>query len=69
MVAHRLSTVVMADEIIVLGDKAANGAISVVERGSHKDLLKKDGFYARLWAIQTRQDSKDNEPTGFLACN
>src|SRR5258708_1944364 len=46
VIAHRLSTVVDADEIIVLHD----GAIE--ERGTHASLLARDGLYARLWAMQ-----------------
>ncbi|MFK8079937.1 MAG: ABC transporter ATP-binding protein [Granulosicoccus sp.] len=47
VVAHRLSTIVAADEIIVL----EHGTI--VERGSHKQLLGTNGHYARQWAVQT----------------
>jgi len=46
VIAHRLSTVVDADEIIVL----ESGAIS--ERGTHNDLLKADGAYAAMWNRQ-----------------
>nr|WP_277555766.1 ABC transporter ATP-binding protein [Halobaculum sp. YSMS11] len=45
-IAHRLSTVREADEILVLDDGA------VVERGTHEALLERDGRYARLWAAQ-----------------
>jgi len=44
MIAHRLSTVVSADKIIVLD----NG--HVAEVGSHEELLKKKGKYATMWA-------------------
>ena len=46
VIAHRLSTVIDADEIIVLN----NGAIE--ERGTHASLLARDGLYARMWALQ-----------------
>jgi len=46
VIAHRLSTVVHADEIIVM-DKG-----QVVERGTHAQLLKEKGLYAGLWARQ-----------------
>ncbi len=45
-IAHRLSTVVHADEIIVL-DKGV-----IVERGRHDDLLAKKGVYATMWRRQ-----------------
>jgi ATP-binding cassette, subfamily B, heavy metal transporter len=50
VIAHRLSTVVDADEIIVL-DK---GLIS--ERGTHTSLLRKKGLYARMWNRQREVD-------------
>ncbi|WP_444641343.1 ABC transporter ATP-binding protein [Caproiciproducens sp. R1] len=43
MIAHRLSTVKNADEILVL----SNGAIE--EKGRHEELLENDGMYASLW--------------------
>lgn len=54
-IAHRLSTVVDADEILVL----ESGAI--VERGNHQSLLERDGVYRKLWQRQqeTRRDATD----------
>ncbi|HXP31871.1 MAG TPA: ABC transporter ATP-binding protein/permease [Stellaceae bacterium] len=46
VIAHRLSTVVGADEILVLDDGR------IVERGNHASLLARDGFYAAMWARQ-----------------
>lgn len=46
VIAHRLSTVVDADEIIVLDQG------EIVERGNHANLLEKDGAYAAMWAKQ-----------------
>tara|TARA_R100001079_G_scaffold98388_1_gene62182 strand:- start:196 stop:1227 length:1032 start_codon:yes stop_codon:yes gene_type:complete len=48
MVAHRLSTVKSADEIIVLD------AGRVIERGTHADLLAKGGKYADMWERQAK---------------
>ncbi len=50
VIAHRLSTVVAADEILVL-DKGV-----VAERGRHDELLAADGLYASMWARQRAAD-------------
>lgn len=50
IVAHRLSTVKNADEIIVLTGEG------VAERGTHEQLLEKDGIYADLYRSQFRED-------------
>jgi ABC-type multidrug transport system fused ATPase/permease subunit len=50
IIAHRLSTVRSADEILVLNQG------DIVERGTHVDLLKvKDGFYAKLLKLQIEE--------------
>jgi len=49
VIAHRLSTVMDADQILVL----QGGRI--VERGSHQQLLDAQGEYARMWALQQQQ--------------
>ena len=48
MIAHRLSTVIGADKIIVL----SNG--SIAEEGSHQQLLEYNGLYARMWNDYTK---------------
>ena len=53
VIAHRLSTVVDADEIIVLVDGA------VAERGSHASLLAARGVYARMWTLQAMERETD----------
>ena len=57
VIAHRLSTVIDADEIIVLDDG------QVAERGSHTALLARDGVYARMWMMQA-SEQEETEPTG-----
>lgn len=52
IIAHRLSTVVNADQIIVLE------AGRVAEKGTHLQLLRKNGLYAEMWA---RQQSEAEE--------
>ena len=51
IIAHRLSTVVHADEILVL-DKGV-----IAERGTHDDLLARGGLYAGLWSRQRQADA------------
>ncbi|MEL7287476.1 MAG: ATP-binding cassette domain-containing protein, partial [Pseudomonadota bacterium] len=46
VIAHRLSTIENADEILVVDEG------TIVERGSHADLIAKDGAYAQLHRIQ-----------------
>ncbi|MBZ0104692.1 MAG: ABC transporter ATP-binding protein/permease [Sulfuricella denitrificans] len=50
IIAHRLSTVVEADEILVM----EGGRI--VERGRHPELLEKNGVYAHMWALQQQAE-------------
>jgi len=47
VIAHRLSTVVEADEIIVLEDG------QIAERGTHAALIAEDGLYAEMWRRQS----------------
>jgi ATP-binding cassette subfamily B protein len=54
VIAHRLSTIVDADKIIVLGQGG------ILESGSHQQLLKAQGEYAKLWKLQSDvQQSND----------
>jgi ATP-binding cassette subfamily B protein len=55
MIAHRLSTVIDADEIIVLE------AGQIVERGHHATLLERDGAYAAMWARQQEAAEIEND--------
>ena len=50
IIAHRLSTVMNADEILVLD------AGHIVERGAHRALLEQNGLYAQMWALQQQQN-------------
>jgi ATP-binding cassette subfamily B protein len=67
VIAHRLSTVVNADEIIVL----RGGEIA--ERGRHQALLARDGLYAQMWNRQREASEAEellqrtaNDPEGFV---
>lgn len=51
IIAHRLSTITHADEILVLDSG------SIIERGSHKDLLAQNGPYKSMWERQSSKDS------------
>ncbi len=52
IIAHRLSTVVDANQILVM-DKGG-----IVERGTHRELLTLDGLYAQMWNLQKRVEQK-----------
>jgi ATP-binding cassette subfamily B protein len=51
-IAHRLSTVTDADQIVVLDQG------QVAERGTHHELLAAGGMYARMWALQAEQQDQ-----------
>jgi ATP-binding cassette subfamily B protein len=56
VIAHRLSTVVDAEEILVLVDGR------IAERGTHRDLLLHNGTYAQMWALQAEQEEAEGVP-------
>jgi ABC-type transport system involved in Fe-S cluster assembly fused permease/ATPase subunit len=49
VIAHRLSTVVDADRILVMEQGR------IVEQGDHKQLLAQQGLYSRMWALQQEE--------------
>jgi ATP-binding cassette subfamily B protein len=53
VIAHRLSTVMDADEILVMD------AGRIIERGGHLALLARDGAYAAMWRLQQEQRAKE----------
>ncbi len=67
VIAHRLSTVISADEIIVLRDGG------IAERGTHGELLERDGLYSEMWRRQREASAAEellrktaNDPDGFV---
>jgi ABC-type transport system involved in Fe-S cluster assembly fused permease/ATPase subunit len=67
VIAHRLSTVINADEILVLRDGR------VAERGNHSELLAQNGLYAQMWSRQREATEAEEalartkaDPEGFV---
>ncbi|WP_456372540.1 ABCB family ABC transporter ATP-binding protein/permease [Thiolapillus sp.] len=54
VIAHRLSTVVDADEILVM-DKGR-----IIERGTHAELLAAQGVYAEMWELQQKKRAEND---------
>ena len=50
VIAHRLQSITNADQIVVLDEGC------VAERGTHEQLLQKNGLYARLWNEQSQAE-------------
>ena len=60
VIAHRLSTVMDADEILVLEQGR------IIERGRHGDLLESGGAYAQMWALQQQEAAREGEVSAVL---
>ena len=56
VIAHRLSTVMDADQILVMEEGR------IVERGRHDELLAAGRQYARMWRLQQQERAQDREP-------
>ena len=50
VIAHRLSTIVDAQQILVMDQG------SIVERGTHRELLAQQGLYAQMWSLQQQEE-------------
>jgi ATP-binding cassette subfamily B protein len=50
LISHRISTLKMADRIIVLGDGR------ILQQGTHEELIAVDGFYQEIYAIQRLEE-------------
>lgn len=55
VIAHRLSTVMDADQILVLD------AGRVIEKGTHRELLEAGGTYAQMWTLQQQEPDEPAE--------
>ncbi len=55
IIAHRLSTVMNADQILVVDEGR------IVERGRHSELLAADGYYAKMWQLQQEERDSDTK--------
>ncbi|MBE0620144.1 MAG: ABC transporter ATP-binding protein/permease [Burkholderiales bacterium] len=61
VIAHRLSTVMDADQILVMD------AGRIIERGSHRELLERNGAYAQMWALQQQEEASQRSPAQLIA--
>ncbi|HEV7822680.1 MAG TPA: hypothetical protein VGO84_15965, partial [Burkholderiales bacterium] len=55
VIAHRLSTVMDANQILVMD------AGRIVERGTHRELLIRGGVYAEMWALQQQEEAAQTD--------
>ena len=60
VIAHRLSTVMDADQILVL-DRGR-----IVERGTHRELLDRGGIYAQMWMLQQQEEAEREKAAAAL---
>ncbi|MCH5317899.1 MAG: ABC transporter ATP-binding protein [Eubacterium sp.] len=58
-ISHRLSSAVLSDNIFVLGEG------TVIESGSHAELMAKDGEYAKMFTLQASSYNKRGEEDGY----
>ena len=58
VIAHRLSTVMDAEQILVMD------AGRIIERGTHRELLGRGGAYAEMWALQQQEEAERTNSTG-----
>jgi ATP-binding cassette subfamily B protein len=61
VIAHRLSTVMDADQILVMD----HGRIA--ERGTHRELLDRGGTYAQMWALQQQEEAEREKAAATTA--
>ena len=61
VIAHRLSTIVHADQIVVM----ERGRVA--ERGSHAELVAREGLYAEMWARQQAEAAEAEADAEMLA--
>jgi ATP-binding cassette subfamily B protein len=60
VIAHRLSTVMDADEILVLEQGR------IIERGRHAELLLSGGSYAQMWALQQQEAAREDSVSSTM---